>query len=65
MFDGPSIAQVRTTNLAGWAELVASHGTKSLGDVLEPAISLARDGFPLLPGRRRMVLRRLGRNLSR
>src|SRR5580700_7946613 len=34
-------------NLAGWCELVRAHGRKRLGDVLAPAISLARDGFPL------------------
>ena len=35
-------------NLAGWAELVARHGKKSLGDAFVPAIALARDGFPLV-----------------
>src|SRR6185295_393801 len=35
-------------NLAGWAELVRAHGKKSLGDALQPAIALARDGFPLV-----------------
>ncbi len=34
-------------NLAGWAELVRGYGRKSLGDVLAPAIRLARDGVPL------------------
>jgi gamma-glutamyltranspeptidase/glutathione hydrolase len=34
-------------NLAGWAELIASYGKKSLGDALEPATALAQDGFPL------------------
>ena len=34
-------------NLAGWCELLRSHGTKSLADVFAPAIALARDGFPL------------------
>ncbi len=33
------------SNLAGWAELIAVHGRKSLGDCLEPATALAQDGF--------------------
>ena len=36
------------SNLAGWAELIAAHGKKSLGDALEPATALAQDGFPVL-----------------
>src|SRR3954447_25616768 len=35
-------------DLAGWAELARAHGRKPLGDALTPAISLARDGFPLV-----------------
>ena len=35
-------------NLAGWCELVRRYGTKSLPEVLEPSIALARDGFPLV-----------------
>ncbi len=35
-------------NLSGWAELIRSHGKKSLGDAFVPAIRLARDGFPLV-----------------
>jgi gamma-glutamyltranspeptidase / glutathione hydrolase len=34
-------------NLAGWAELVRAYGRKPLGDALQPAIALARDGFAL------------------
>jgi len=34
-------------NLAGWAELIAAHGRKGLGDALEPATALAQDGFPM------------------
>ena len=34
-------------NLAGWCELLAAYGTRSLADVLQPAIRLARDGVPL------------------
>lgn len=35
-------------NMAGWAELVKTHGKKSLAEVLAPAIALAADGFPLV-----------------
>ena len=34
-------------NFAGWAELVRAYGRKPLGDALQPAIRLARDGFAL------------------
>lgn len=34
-------------NLAGWNEMLESHGTRSLGEALAPAIALARDGFAL------------------
>ena len=34
-------------NLAGWAELVRTHGRKPLKDALEPAIALAHDGYAL------------------
>jgi gamma-glutamyltranspeptidase/glutathione hydrolase len=34
-------------NFAGWAELVRSYGKKPLGEALQPAIALARDGFAL------------------
>lgn len=34
--------------LAGWSELVECYGKGSLADALEPAIRLARDGFPLI-----------------
>lgn len=34
-------------NLAGWCELASRYGRKSLGDILAPAIALARDGFAL------------------
>jgi len=35
--------------LAGWAELLKSHGTITLARALRPAIRLARDGFPVSP----------------
>ncbi|MBT3991906.1 MAG: gamma-glutamyltransferase [Rhodospirillaceae bacterium] len=31
----------------GWSQLMAAYGTKSLGDVLQPAIRFAHDGFPV------------------
>ncbi len=30
-----------------WTQLLAAHGTMSLGDLLQPAIRYARDGFPV------------------
>jgi gamma-glutamyltranspeptidase/glutathione hydrolase len=33
----------------GWVRLVADHGTKPLGDLLDPAIRCARDGAPVAP----------------
>src|SRR5262249_44724039 len=33
----------------GWMLLVRDHGRLRLRDVLEPAISYARDGFPVVP----------------
>ncbi len=35
--------------LAGWDLLLRSHGTRSLREMLQPAIAYARDGFPLTP----------------
>ena len=34
-------------NLAGWARLLADHGTVSFADALEPAIELAEAGVPM------------------
>ena len=35
--------------IAGWTRLLADHGTRSLGDLLQPAIGFARDGFAIAP----------------
>jgi gamma-glutamyltranspeptidase / glutathione hydrolase len=35
--------------LAGWAALLERYGTMSLADVLQPAIRLAEEGFPVSP----------------
>jgi gamma-glutamyltranspeptidase/glutathione hydrolase len=34
---------------AGWRDLIAKHGSLSMGDVLAPAIRLAEEGFPVAP----------------
>src|SRR3990172_9474690 len=34
---------------AGWCDLVERHGTRDLETILEPAIRLAEDGFPVAP----------------
>ena len=34
-------------NLRGWATALERYGTKTLGEVFEPAIELAHDGFPI------------------
>ncbi|MEJ5223419.1 MAG: gamma-glutamyltransferase [Anaerolineales bacterium] len=34
---------------AGWCDLIARHGSLSLGDILTPAIRLAEEGFPVAP----------------
>ncbi|MFP6710942.1 MAG: gamma-glutamyltransferase [Rhodospirillales bacterium] len=31
----------------GWSQLIEAHGTMSLGDVLQPAIRFAHEGFPV------------------
>lgn len=35
--------------IAGWQKMLAEHGTMSLGDVLQPAIRVAHDGYVLSP----------------
>ncbi len=35
-------------NLAGWCELVKSHGRKKLPELFAPAIAIARDGYQLI-----------------
>ncbi len=35
--------------LAGWNMLVRTHGTRTLGQLLQPAIGYAREGFPVSP----------------
>lgn len=34
---------------AGWFDLIAKHGSLSMGDILAPAIRLAEEGFPVAP----------------
>ncbi len=35
--------------VAAWARLVSEHGTRGLGDLLQPAIRYAEEGFPVQP----------------
>ncbi|MPZ14842.1 MAG: gamma-glutamyltransferase [Chloroflexi bacterium] len=35
--------------VAGWAEALAAHGTRPLGELLQPAIDIAEDGFAVVP----------------
>jgi gamma-glutamyltranspeptidase/glutathione hydrolase len=35
--------------VAGWDMLLRTHGTRTLGQMLQPAIAYARDGFPVTP----------------
>lgn len=43
-----AIAAGTPGSLAGWCELVRAHGSKPLAEVFAPAITLAREGFPLV-----------------
>jgi len=46
--DGPLAGGV-PGSLAGWATLSRTYGRKSLAETFAPAITLARDGFPISP----------------
>ncbi len=35
--------------VAAWAKLLEDHGTRSLGELLQPAIRYAEDGYPVQP----------------
>jgi gamma-glutamyltranspeptidase/glutathione hydrolase len=48
-------------NLAGWARVLADHGTVSLAEALEPAIELAEGGFPFTVFDRQMLDENHGR----
>jgi gamma-glutamyltranspeptidase/glutathione hydrolase len=43
-----AMATTAPGNLAGWCALLERYGSKSLAEVLAPAIALARDGAPLI-----------------
>ena len=47
----PAAAQTAGTpgNLAGWWALLERYGSKSPAEVLQPAIELAREGYPISP----------------
>ena len=47
-YQGPGSVTVPGA-IAGWAALVENYGSMKLADVLQPAISLAEDGFPVSP----------------
>ncbi len=34
---------------AGWCDLISKHGSRSMGEILAPAIRLAEEGFPVAP----------------
>jgi gamma-glutamyltranspeptidase/glutathione hydrolase len=47
-YQGPGSVTVPGA-VAGWAALIERYGTMSLGDLLQPAIDLAENGFPVSP----------------
>ncbi len=47
-YQGPGSVTVPGA-IAGWAALLERYGTRKLADVLQPAIALAEDGFPVSP----------------
>jgi gamma-glutamyltranspeptidase/glutathione hydrolase len=51
---GPCAAVI-PGNVAGWLEALHAHGTRSAAVAFEPAIRLARDGFPLHPLNARII----------
>src|SRR5688572_14595474 len=51
---GPCAALI-PGNVAGWLEALQRHGTKSAAVAFEPAIRLAREGFPLHPLNVRLI----------
>ena len=56
--DGPASVTVPGA-LSGWVALLDQHGTMSLAEVLDPAIRIAEEGFPVTP-----VIARQWRNQS-
>jgi len=58
-YDGPCVPG----NLAGWARVLAEHGTMPLARVLEPAIEYAEQGIPFTPFDE-MMFRESGRRLT-
>ena len=49
---------------AGWCDLIEKHGTKSMAEILAPAIKLAEDGFPVSPMTSYFWQRGAGRQLA-
>ncbi len=45
---GP-LAVAAGSALAGWCDLLSAHGTRRFAEVLAPAVTLAREGVPLVP----------------
>ncbi|MDA1213002.1 MAG: gamma-glutamyltransferase, partial [Planctomycetota bacterium] len=57
---GPKATMV-PGNIAGWCTALEKYGSKTRGEVFGPAISLAQEGFPLLPFNVRMIEGNLSR----